>query len=348
MGDEELFDRLERLGLSDTEIATYLAILRHGEAKPNQIAAETDISKRHIYSVSEQLEEKNFVEVRNHATPTTVRAYPPEEVIERLQEDIQSIHSELTELYNNPEPTAEEITVVKSKVTILARMNEQIERATEEVVLSLPFAYLDEVEASLRDAVDRGVLVVLIVTEDGKDVERLRELATVARAGEEVIPTILVVDSKMGVFAPSELLLRSNADRRAIVFVQEQLGPVIVGSFLGNYWPLTEEVVVAEPTSLPATFGGFRHAVLQATLHKRRGTRLQAEVTGRWTNKQNGQMTLSGEVVDLRQGLLRPTNNEFPVEHSLVIQNNGERITVGGHGAFVEDIEADTVTLSEH
>jgi len=43
--------------------------------------------------------------------------------------------------------------------------------------------------------------------------------------------------------------------------------------------------------------------------------------------------------------MVKPTNNEFPVQHSLVVETDDETVTVGGQGAFVEDIEADLVRI---
>ena len=61
--------------------------------------------------------------------------------------------------------------------------------------------------------------------------------------------------------------------------------------------------------------------------------------------------TPEGEVVnapiaDVRQGLVEPTNNAFPVENTLVLEPGDGRFTVGGEGAFIEDDEAREIALS--
>ena len=43
--------------------------------------------------------------------------------------------------------------------------------------------------------------------------------------------------------------------------------------------------------------------------------------------------------------MVEPTNNEFPVENSLVVETDDGEVTVGGQGAFVEDVEADLVRI---
>lgn len=351
MDESTLVDLLSRFGFSDKETDTYLTLLAHGEATASQIADAAGVSKRYVYSVGETLEQRGFAEVNDHVVPTVIRAKPPEEVIEHLQSDVEAMRPGLEERYAEVEPTAEQFEVIKSRVTVLKRIRTLIDEAETELVLSLPIDHLPDVRGELEDAVDRGVLVLLIavgVDEPEALSDQLPELegiASVTRTWSEPMPTMLAVDSRIGVLAPMEMLVRSNSDRQAIVFTQKQLGPVIVGSFLGNYWPVAEEVAVTAPTPLPRTFVDFRHAVLQATRHLRTGTDLRASVEGR-TTAGDEPISIEGRVVDVTQGLVAPANNEFPVEHSLALETDDEKVvTVGGPGAFVEEIEASEVTL---
>ena len=121
---------------------------------------------------------------------------------------------------------------------------------------------------------------------------------------------------------------------------------VIAGSFLGNYWPVAKELFVAEPAPLPGTYTDFRHAVFQATLRIQDGSDFRARVEGRSTTDDDP-IELEGRVTDVRQGLVVPANNDFPVEHSLVLETDDGTYTIGGKGAFVENVEADAVTLLE-
>jgi hypothetical protein len=67
-------------------------------------------------------------------------------------------------------------------------------------------------------------------------------------------------------------------------------------------------------------------------------------VGGRWTDDDEP-AEIVGRVVETKQGMVEPTNNEFPVEHSLVVATDDGEVTVGGQGAFVEDVEADLVRI---
>jgi len=177
--------------------------------------------------------------------------------------------------------------------------------------------------------------------------EGLDGVASVVRTWREAMPTLLTVDSAAGVVAPPELLRRSNTDRQAIHFSQEQLAPVIVGSFLGNYWPAANEIATAAPAPLPVEYANFRHTVLQVTLRLRVGEIPRVTVGGRWTDRDEP-AEISGRVVESKQGMVEPTTNEFPVQHSLVVETDDDKTVNGGRaGAFVEDIEADLVRIEE-
>ncbi|WP_200530363.1 TrmB family transcriptional regulator sugar-binding domain-containing protein [Halorubrum sp. LN27] len=349
MDDRTLNDLLRRFGLSDKEVDTYLSLLAHGEAKASTVADAAGVSKRYVYSVSESLAERGFVEVNDHVVPTTIRANPPDEVINRLRSDVDAIRPGLEERFSRVERQTEQFEVIKSRVTVIKRIRSLLADADSEVALSITADHLPEIRESLVEAVDRGVLVLLIVSDasgvpGGFDGE-LDGVASVVRTWGEAMPTLLTVDSAAGVVVPPELLRRSNTDRQAIHFSQEQLAPVIVGSFLGNYWPAADELATAAPAPLPAEYANFRHTVLQATLRLRAGETPRVTVGGRRTDDDES-VEIVGRVVESKQGMVEPTTNEFPVEHSLVVEtDDGETVTVGGQGAFVEDVEADLVRI---
>jgi sugar-specific transcriptional regulator TrmB len=348
MDDSSLADLLSQFGLSDKEIDTYLTLLDHGEAKASTVADAAGVSKRYVYSISEKLEARGFVSVDDHVVPTTIRANPPEQVIDTLSRNLEEMEPALAARYTRTAPADASFEVIKSRVTVLKRVAELVASADEEVTLSVPYERLDEVAEELRAAMDRGVLVLLLVTgvEPGPDLD-LEGLASVARAWGQPVPTMVTADRQSGLVAPTEMITRSNTGKQAIAFTQQQIGPVLVGSFLGNYWPMAEEVYTGAPADLPATYCDFRHGVLQAELHRQAGQRVRARVTGRLVGGETDAFEeFVGEVVDVRQGLLAPTTNSFPVENSLTIETEeGVALTVGGMGAFVEDVEASEVRL---
>ena len=345
MDDATLRAHLRRFGLSEKEVDTYLTLLEHGEATASTIADIAGVSKRYVYSVSETLADRGFVEVSDHVVPTTIRALPPETVVDELVRDAEAMGPALEARYTRTEPATDDFEVVKSRVTVLKRVRSFINDAEEELTLSVPLDVLDEVDDALRAARDRGVLAVLLVSGADELPADVADLASVVRVWNETMPLMLTVDRRVGIIAPVEMLATAHSDTQAIVFVQKHLGPVVVASFFGNYWPVGREAAVADPVELPITDENFWHVIFQATLWLRADADLRATVEGR-TTADSERVEFDCRVVDVTQGLVEPTNNSFPVEHSLTVDADGETYTVGGYGAFLERIEADRVTLS--
>lgn len=354
MDESEIAGRLRQFGFSDKEIDTYFTILGHGEAKAATIAENAGVSKRYVYSISETLEERGFVDVNDHIVPTTIRANPPEEVIAQLTGELKAMQPGLESRFNQAVQPTQQFEVIKSRVTVVKRIRQLLSGASEEVALSVPESLLPELEEILRTTLDRGVLVLLLVNgEDTVDLaDQVADLASTVRVWGEFAPMLLTADRQRGLVAPNEMIMQSNTSKQAIVVDQEQLAPIFVGSFLGNYWPMADEVYVTEPASLPQTYNGFRHAVLQAELHDRTDQPLTARATVQPVDaddgrSEDGPLDIEGKIVEIRQNLVQPTTASFPVESSIFLAGDteNERVSIGGTGAFIEEYETHEITL---
>lgn len=348
MDDSTLRDRLSALGLSEKETAMYLFVLESGGGKASEIAADTEVSKRYVYSLAEQLADRGLVTVDDHTVPTQVRPRPPDKVVASLTEQLESLEEALADRYERRERDEMTFDVIKSRATVLGRLAETLTQATNEATLTLPYRYLEEVREELSAALNRDVLVLLVVTDppaDGVDPAEVAGIASVARTTRQSTPIMLTVDQSFGLVSPLDVVSRANSDQRAIAFVQPRLVPVIVGSFLGNYWQMAEELTVAAPLSLPETFTNFRQAVHQATCRLRADQPVGVTASVRPAAADDDPGEITGEIVKTRQGLVRPETNAYPIQHSLVADTGDETVTVGGPGAFLEEYETDEVEL---
>lgn len=340
---------LQRLGLSEKQVDTYFAVLAAGEAKASTIAEDAGVSQRYVYNIAEDLADTGLVEVNDHAVPTTVRAVDPEQAIASMVGDLQSIQPALERRFTETTPDSATFDVIKSRQTVLKRVRSLLSAATEEAFVALPSPVVPDVADAMAAAVDRGVCVLLLEgaasPDDGGDpADRFGGTATVVRQWNEDMPFVATVDATSGLVGERRLLVGSHDERQAVSLAQSQIVGSLFGSYVSSFWPMAEEAYVADPVALPLTYTMMRPAVLQAALHRAAGRAVEATVEVAATDGGDRE-TVTGEVVDVRQGLVEPPTNSFPVENSLVLDHGGEAVSVGGQGAFVEDYVANEVTL---
>ena len=344
---------LQRYGFSEAAADAYLSVVERGSATVSTVAEAADISTSHVYDVCDELETDGFVAVKSDRTPTVVRAVPPERAFDSLRTDLDALQSAVTERYQRPETNDEDLTVVKSRATILRRLRSYIRAAESEVVIQLPARRLPEVADALRAARERGVLVLLSLCGDADLVREtlpaadasLDGVASVVRLARSGMPSLLAVDRRRGFISPATMLGWDHDDTRAITFAQADVADILIGAYLGNYWPLGDELLVSRPPDLPRTFEQFRPVVFAAALHRRAGRAVGAECYVRETGTDEPFETRRGEVVGVRQNLLTPGSSDFGFENSLRVDFGGETVRIGGREAFLEEYEARQVTL---
>ncbi|WP_123533469.1 TrmB family transcriptional regulator [Halosimplex salinum] len=340
--DGTLREELNVFGFSDTEIDTYLAVLEHGETTVSTVSEEADVTQRAVYNIAERLADRDLVRVNDHASPTTIRALPPQEAIDSLSNRLESITPTLEDRFNETEPQTPEIQIVKARETAVKRLREGISEAEHEVLVAVPEHAYEDIEPELQAAVDRGVLVFLLVGDaadlDGEE-SRLEASAAVARSWSESLPFMYAADDESAMIGHSGILSGTHVDKEAVAVTQDNLAGSIVGLYFGAYWPAATEIHVREPDPLPQTCEWLRHAALEAALHRREGTELYADVTT------DDGPEVEGRVSQVRQAFVEPATNEYTLETSLYLETDDGEVSVGGPGSFIEDYEAERVEL---
>ncbi|WP_244531591.1 TrmB family transcriptional regulator [Halogranum amylolyticum] len=329
-------------GLSDTEIDTYLALLSLGEAPTRAVAEEADVTQRAVYGIAERLERRGLVRVKEHASPTTISALPPKEAIANLSSRLEALTPSLEERFEQTTTEAPEIQIIKSRETVLKRLRNALSEAETEALVAIPDHVYPEIEAELRAAVDRGVLVFLLLGETvdpDDDTRDFTGVADVVRSWDASIPFLYTVDNEAAMIGDPHVLSMQHNDKEAVTISQPHLTSSVLGMYLSAYWPVSTIRHVTEPDSLPASYDWFREAVLQAFLHWEAGHDFWADIV-----TESG-AELSGKVSDVRQAFVEPSTNDFTLETSLHLETDDGEVSVGGPGAFIEDYRAEAVTL---
>ncbi|MFC4989160.1 TrmB family transcriptional regulator [Saliphagus infecundisoli] len=340
---DDLREELGAFGLSDTEIDAYLTILSTGETTTREVSEESDVTQRAVYSIAERLENRGLVRVNDHASPTTIRAVPPDEAIATLSKRLESIRPVLEARYTETAPKAPEIQIVKSRETVLKRFRNAIADADHEIVVAIPHDVYPEIESELRAAHEDGTLVFLLVGEldDAEASQRtFADAADVVRQWGADLPFLYAVDDEVSMIGDSGLPRGTHEAGENAVFVSESnLAGAVFGLYLGTYWPASTERYVTDPDPLPNHYDWFRTAVLHAFLHDRNGRELWADV-----ETVDGER-VSGRVSRIRQPFVEPATSEFALENSLFLETEEGEVSIGGSGTFLEDYEGIAVTL---
>ncbi|GGN85579.1 TrmB family transcriptional regulator [Haloarcula pellucida] len=347
--------KLQQYGFSETAAETYLAVVERGSATASTVAEAAGVSTSYVYDVCDDLAADGFVTVEDHRTPTEIRAVDPADAFGRLKSDLDTLESAVTARYQQHTGEEDTFEVVKSRPTMDKRLVSHIDAADSEVVLQLPAQRLPTVADALKRARDRGVLVLLSLNGDPNHgptgtLKTSSEgdadgIASVVRSGLAGGPSLLAADQRRGFVSPATLLSWDHDETRAIAFRQHDVASVLVGSYLGNYWPIGEELLVARPPSLPVTYRMFRPLVFAVTLQLRAGNDVAVDLYARRVGTDDSFETISGTVVDVRQNLVSPANSDFGFENSLIVDIGSERISVGGVDAFLEDYECKQATV---
>ncbi|WP_396613902.1 TrmB family transcriptional regulator (plasmid) [Haloferax sp. S1W] len=337
-----LRNELSVFGLSDTEIDTYLALLSLGEATTRTIADEAGVTQRAVYGIAERLERRGLVRVKDHASPTTISASPPQEAMENLSARLESMIPSLEERFEQTTDGAPEIQMVKSRETALKRLRNALSKAETEALVAVPEHAYPEVEQELRDAVDRGVFTFLLLGEvDDVDTSAhdFTGAADAVRYWDAALPVFCIVDNESALVGDPHILSLPHSGDEAVSVSQGHLTSSILGTYLSAYWPASKIQYVADPASLPKTFDWFREAVFHAFLHRKEGNNIWADVV-----TENG-AEFSGKVSDVRQAFIEPASNDYTLETSITLETDDGEVSVGGPGAFIEEYRAKTVTL---
>lgn len=359
--DERLAENLRRFGLSEKEVETYLTVLSHGAVTASSVAEATDISRSYVYDVCEDLASRGFVEIRDHVTPTKIVARPPDDVVGELKQDLDAMCPRLEAQRSSVQESIDRITVLGSRDTVLKHFREFIADAEFEVNVSLPAWMLAHLESELREATERGVLVLVLVHAPTGElpVDDLDGLGSVVRKRTYGMPVQLIVDyDEVGIVVPEGMVSRADTDLEALEIRDVDLFYPLIAAFKAQEWLLGEEISLGDPMPLPATLENFSHVTVQTALHDLAGQLPDVTFEGReisfsvdqhnrFRRKSLPWETFTGTIVGTRQRLVEPRTNTNPIENALEVRLDGEDelVTVGGHHARWEDYETRRVTL---
>lgn len=166
----ETIDLLQELGLKEYEARCFLALTQLHEGTAKEISDISEVPRTRVYDATRVLEAKGLVEVQ-HSNPQQFRAVSITEATTTLREQYKDRIQTLQDRLENLEPPPagddvdelQEVWSMSGQKAINARTAMIIQEAESEIVLVVIDETLltDSLYDQLRDAIDRGVTVIL-------------------------------------------------------------------------------------------------------------------------------------------------------------------------------------------
>lgn len=231
---------------------------------------------------------------------------------------------------------------------LISNIREQIESGTHEILIGTSPQIYEKIKDSLAKSYADGAFIALCLYTDTETAAEydFEETATLVRAWDQELDTLLAVDQQTGVIGmPNEeedevIGLNYDTDRLyGLVFMQ----------FMSQHWDEGEEVYITDAQPLPYETPNLRDAALNTALHLREDNAVgfRARVREAPAEEDSTWKTMEGQLTTVRQSFVEPSTNSFFGEIGLVGHTEGEgRVTMGGHGAYFEDYEAQDIVLT--
>jgi len=324
--------------LGDYEISAYLAVLQHGELTAAEIARRTDIPQPRVYDTVRSLGEVGLVEIEE-SRPMKVLAIDPREAFGDIQRSLDDVVEDLSAQYTTPARGPEAVSLVKSRPSILRYLEDIIDVAEYELMLSLTPSLLERFESTLRHRQESGIAtqILLSPTADAPDPDAFdyEGVASTVKGRRGITtPVVAVADGAYSMFATRESI-RGDTDRYGVIFNRSELG-FLVSAFLNTVLWTTAETIASDDSELsfPRQYGTIRRCISDlATLE---GT-FYSTIEGRDVETGDS-WVVQGRVDEVAFG---PTQEVA----TLVVATDEGLVDVGGQVAAYEDIEAHEIQI---
>jgi sugar-specific transcriptional regulator TrmB len=331
----------DRFNLGEYEIEAYLAVLEHGQLTASEIADRTDIPQPRVYDTVRSLSDRGLVELRE-SRPMKVVAIHPDDAFGSIQSSLDELVTELGARYTAPARDTEAVTLVKSRSTILRYIEEIIETAEYELVLSLTPELLRRFRDDLAGQIDDGVSIDLLVTPASRapspeEFDYL-DVATVARARRGITtPVLAVADGDYSIYATQDAL-RDDRDRYGVIFNRSALGFLISGFFGTVLWTTAETLASdGKKRPFPRRYASIRRAVKDIR-----------ELDGPFYASVSGRDVETGDAIVVEGRVETFTFEDTEEVASFIVETDDGPVDVGGLVAALESVEAQEILLGRN
>jgi sugar-specific transcriptional regulator TrmB len=228
---EEAKRVLQELGLTEYETRAYLSLLERGPMAATQVSEYSNVPYSKVYETLNSLEKKGWIKSEK-ARPSQYYPKSPAEALTaaklKLEDDMkgweQAILSELQPLYDKREIKEKpDIWILRGEFNILAKLQEMLDKAKNELMIAAPVLTKTLVKAALpmlNSLQNKSTKILFLISKDVKelDIEEIAKIAEV-RTREHMFGGGVIADGK-------EALLLLGEEKPSLVIWSNHLGLV--------------------------------------------------------------------------------------------------------------------------
>lgn len=341
MREEEIIEKLQRLGLTKYESLAYITLLKIGPSKATDITKESGIPHTRVYDVLSSLHRKGFVDVMQ-GSPRLYKPVNPEVVLEKIKEDfiedIENLKKAFLELYREVHgEDLPEVWTIQGFDNTVERAEYVIRTAKHEVLINTPIEFLKLLKNDIKARKD---VIFVIITNVGNEIPDWLKADNVLLARTGGAPWLMA----SWVIGDIDYALFFGAlprDRRREKFYSFWAkSPKIIQNYMHWFYTIyfdnSEVIKPLNYEALPKPLSLVNIRTLITVLKYVKLPR-KIEVVGRLVDTKEP-VTIEGEVVDYEY---------TPLTANITVRSDGKELKVGGIGSYFEDVEGEKFILLE-
>lgn len=348
MNLEEIEDILEDYGLSPYQANAFIAILQLRDASVSEINEVCSVPQPRIYDVLEALDSKGLIETYEKES-LRARIYDISTLVNMMEEKADNLASaavEIEEYWDKPPYSKHMFEIYEDFQQTIRHTKDAIRTSKRSVNISMAASEFLTVRSELKQANKRGVVVNVSLYLDQKsdtDISGLepylKETASEARHRKSSAPFLVLVDSHKSYFGVS------RPQSGYGMFIQDQaLSTILYRYFQDTLWNGWEPIYEREAGEFPQEFSSIRTCVEQLLPYLEEGESFQVSIDGFETSS-GRKSQFEGQVVGVLPELGTGVSVESADQVALLVESDSRQYSVGGFGAFVEDIRATRIRV---
>ena len=342
---------LKKLGLTDKEAEVYIAIAVKGPTTVKDLLETLEsIHQPQLYNILSNLIRKGFVRA-SIGRPKLYSANDLEALFESRKHLLENLKIDAVKLLNKIKAVEEEIGEEEMMVSLIrgyegleATIIEVLAEAQVEVCAELPLQILENIIDALENLLNKGVNVYLLVfPRMSKEIlERLSKYRTI-KLKTNMLGNFLMVtsDTRVTIYArrrfysPHKMPIPETEVYGFYITEKDLIWRLL--NIFEKAWRTAKELISwpLSPESYPKIFLEFGMGLNELENILSKGLKPYVKIEG-WFVKTREPITAQGWVVDVKRSL--DVNN-------FTLDVDGEKLTIGGFDAEVEDVEAYKVVI---